>query len=421
MLQQRQCQVAAKLLLAAGNKRAAEGWMQRERALAADLRSLLPTSLFEIVNVDYPVDRRNHEIPPGQLLVTLTDWRSLPVFTSGPVSYRIAIILERPAAPPAPAPSASASASVVKRKESSSGVQERIMDVPDAGNGTAMTVQFDDVHRDIRTSKYFEHHRLKFEIYAPSPKKKSFLLSFLNFGGSDNDSARTILATSNMKLAGLTRSSEVEERLSFSGVRRRQGEEAASSSFSSPAAASATAPSLSSGSFRHTSVQVKLQVHQPLSPREPIYRNQVARWCILAGGQLAAVLSPNAAVGNDNSNGMTEGEGEESDLDIINRITSYVVLEDEITRLRATPNASADPDRLQLLMALESRLESLQMAVDLGQLSMEEYLHQVRGSITDTKRRAVMAKRAGNLTMARRLLNHIKLMEQEVAEADSAP
>lgn len=101
-------------------------------------------------------------------------------------------------------------------------------------------------------------------------------------------------------------------------------------------------------------------------------------------------------------------------------INSYVVLEHELVQLKADPTSTTDPMLLGRLTALESKLDALTVAVHLGQLSMEQYLEQVREALSKAKRRALEAKKAGNMKEAQRWMQHVIMMEAEMREAEQS-
>lgn len=93
---------------------------------------------------------------------------------------------------------------------------------------------------------------------------------------------------------------------------------------------------------------------------------------------------------------------------------SYVALEKEIERLSAMRSLEAQSK----LIELEGRRGELQLKVDTGQLTMADYLQQVRTCIASTRKRIVELKKKGNLDKAKQLLGFLRLMEDEVAEAE---
>jgi hypothetical protein len=102
---------------------------------------------------------------------------------------------------------------------------------------------------------------------------------------------------------------------------------------------------------------------------------------------------------------------------IVACISSYVVLEHEIARLKADPTSETDPALVALLGALEGKLDDLTVKVELGQLSIEDYLSNVQNTIPEAKRMALECKRAGNMNDARNWLKHVHMMEEEISEA----
>lgn len=48
-----------------------------------------------------------------------------------------------------------------------------------------------------------------------------------------------------------------------------------------------------------------------------------------------------------------------------------------------------------------------------------DYLNSVKGSIGETKNRALQAKRSGDLQLAQKYVKHVDIMRKEVAEAEA--
>lgn len=70
--------------------------------------------------------------------------------------------------------------------------------------------------------------------------------------------------------------------------------------------------------------------------------------------------------------------------------------------------------------ALEIKQNLLVIQVQTGQLTMDKYLDQVRISIVDCKKLALVFKKANKLDEAKKALGRSKIMEGEVKEVEEA-
>ncbi|KAL2914184.1 hypothetical protein HK105_206275 [Polyrhizophydium stewartii] len=116
------------------------------------------------------------------------------------------------------------------------------------------------------------------------------------------------------------------------------------------------------------------------------------------------------------------------ELDFLNpdRIASNQVLESEhsqilgqIAQLQAAKKPVPD-DLSDRRTAYEIRMNMLVTLVQLGKLSMEDYIGQVKASIAETKKAALDFKRAGRIDLAKQALMRMKLMTAEVEEVEQA-
>ena len=107
----------------------------------------------------------------------------------------------------------------------------------------------------------------------------------------------------------------------------------------------------------------------------------------------------------------------------VDLIVSNNVLEaelDQVTRQIAqyqVKKAKVPEDLTDRKQQLEIKMQLLVLQVQMGKLTMDAYLAQVRQAITDTKSMAVQFKRGNKLDLAKRALARIKIMQDEVDEA----
>jgi hypothetical protein len=155
------------------------------------------------------------------------------------------------------------------------------------------------------------------------------------------------------------------------------------------------------------SIELELRSRTPLAPKMGTNK-KIVNWSIWSKGEVARLLNLNS------------GEEDDTAEQRVKHIASYVVLEYEIGRLKSRPESTTDPALMEMLFALENKLEELTIQVDVGQLSMEKYLERVRMSIVTAKQNALACKQSGKMEEARNWLHHVHLMESEIAEADDA-
>jgi hypothetical protein len=91
----------------------------------------------------------------------------------------------------------------------------------------------------------------------------------------------------------------------------------------------------------------------------------------------------------------------------------------QITTLEAQHKSIPD-DLTDRKNALEIKQNLLVIQVQTGQLTMDKYLDQVRASIVDCKKLALVFKKAGKLEEAKKALGRSKIMEGEVKEVEEA-
>ena len=91
----------------------------------------------------------------------------------------------------------------------------------------------------------------------------------------------------------------------------------------------------------------------------------------------------------------------------------------QITQFQASKKLV--PDELQdKKNAYEIRMNMLVTMVQLGKLTMEGYIQQVKKSIVETKKMAIEFKHAQKLDLAKRAMTRIKLMTAEVEEVEQS-
>ncbi|KAL1919989.1 uncharacterized protein VTP21DRAFT_1135 [Calcarisporiella thermophila] len=106
-------------------------------------------------------------------------------------------------------------------------------------------------------------------------------------------------------------------------------------------------------------------------------------------------------------------------------IASNNVLEHEIglisSKLAAMDSGSAEyEDQLDRKQALEVKMNLLVLQVQMGQLTMEAYLDQVRVAAGKARRLALLLKKHNKIEEAKQSLRRAKIMEEEVEEAEKA-
>lgn len=144
---------------------------------------------------------------------------------------------------------------------------------------------------------------------------------------------------------------------------------------------------------------------------DPVVPRTEARWTVCVKGETGRIFLP------PSSQPPPVDEVKEAEA-YIAPIDSFAVLKHEAMLLRADPTSSTDPLLLARLTALEGKADALKVAVHLGQLSMDQYLTRVEAALVTAKRRAIEAKKSGDLPLARRWIQHVMMMEEEIKEAN---
>nr|KAJ3421690.1 Coiled-coil and C2 domain-containing protein 1B [Polyrhizophydium stewartii] len=163
-------------------------------------------------------------------------------------------------------------------------------------------------------------------------------------------------------------------------------------------------------------LEIKIRLRQPLLKQDMKPKLQQAR------PQPPQQPAPNPAPDT------SAVDIEALELDFLNpdRIASNQVLESEhsqilgqIAQLQAAKKPVPD-DLSDRRTAYEIRMNMLVTLVQLGKLSMEDYIGQVKASIAETKKAALDFKRAGRIDLAKQALMRMKLMTAEVEEVEQA-
>ncbi|KAJ3091720.1 Coiled-coil and C2 domain-containing protein 1A [Quaeritorhiza haematococci] len=128
--------------------------------------------------------------------------------------------------------------------------------------------------------------------------------------------------------------------------------------------------------------------------------------------------------------GPTGGEAvdvEELEMSFLSpdNIVSNRVLEVEHAALSAklaTPGGAGDADaRMELIdrkQGYDIRMNLLVTMVQIGSLTMEDYVAQLKKSISETRTTALTFKRAGRVDLAKQALTRIKLMQEELESVE---
>ena len=234
--------------------------------------------------------------------------------------------------------------------------QERLIAL---GGGHENVVTFADcINRDIKQQKFFEHRRLKFELIY----KERTLLFFTN---------EVTVASGYVKLTPLTAKCSLQSdvRLTDASQEKR----------------------------KHSClINVCIKLRFPITQKEPVKHEE----------SFVYIPTYNVAV---------DCEYDTATRDDNDYFVSYVVLEKEIARL----SEDKSQDAQLKLIDLEGKRDKLQIQVETGQLTMEQYLAAVKDCLVQTKKRCIEYKRCGDMTNAKRLLQYIRLMDTELQEVEN--
>lgn len=397
------CREVAKAQLAAGDSRTAAEFVRRERALMADLAMVrglgpgAPTPATTVIPIEVPMDNTNKMVGEDCLQIKLRP----QLRASGGVSsregaqrfiYTIVTTLEWPPARES-----------VQAGDAPPPVHRQQTEKFKLTEERELCLTYGGIKRDLRAAKFFEHHKLKLELLREEEGGIGSLASLLLGRPKQVPVGQTTVRMTPLVSVGRLS----EGRLEF----------------------------VEGGSRKGTGIVVSLDmlVRRPLSPKAAFSMKRTVEWTVLCNGNFfkgpeggetssppgeealppTASMADSTAVAAEEVETLTR-EAEERAKEIL----SYAVLEDEVAKTRSDPTSATDPRQLAWLMALEAALDRMTMAVDLGTLGMDEYLERLRSqAIPRAKQQALAAKRAGCLDQARRHLQHLRLMEGELAEA----
>lgn len=110
----------------------------------------------------------------------------------------------------------------------------------------------------------------------------------------------------------------------------------------------------------------------------------------------------------------------------VDALVSNLVIQHEVEAVDAqiatleAQHKSIPDDLTDRKNALEIKQNLLVIQVQTGQLTMDKYLDQVRISIVDCKKLALVFKKANKLDEAKKALGRSKIMEGEVKEVEEA-
>ncbi|KAJ1345130.1 hypothetical protein BSLG_000645 [Batrachochytrium salamandrivorans] len=162
-------------------------------------------------------------------------------------------------------------------------------------------------------------------------------------------------------------------------------------------------------------LEVRIKMRQPLLKPDVVTKTE--RWLIVDFGKPLAGGSP------QNAGSSSPDTIPASDPDLI---ASNQVLEHEhgqilskIATLKVT-KAVIPEDLQDKKTAYEIRMNLLVTLIQLGKLTMEDYLAQVKACIATSRTTAIEFKRAGKMDLAKQALTRIKLMTAEVEEVEQA-
>ncbi|GBB92134.1 hypothetical protein RclHR1_01970016 [Rhizophagus clarus] len=122
----------------------------------------------------------------------------------------------------------------------------------------------------------------------------------------------------------------------------------------------------------------------------------------------------------------TDLEQAEEQLNNVDALVSNLVIQHEVEAVNAqiatleAQRKSIPDDLTDRKNALEIKQNLLVIQVQTGQLTMDKYLDQVRKGIVESKKLAVVFKKAGKLEEAKKALGRSKIMEGEVKEVEEA-
>jgi hypothetical protein len=347
LAQAKECQEAARIMMNRGDRTTASDFTRKEKAFALDVKKGVQGKK-ETVQVELPVDTTNYNVAPDELSVdisTLTLSKRSKLALSAKVEYFFQTVLEWPI-------------------DDVTNHRQNTAKFAIATNSVALTngkITYKSIKRDMRSIKFFEHHKMRVELYRV---ESSFFRT-----------KNVLVGWAALRMGPLTLETRTEDTLDLVDENRKQ---------------------------IGLTITMALELRTPLKGSSQSMKT--VDWIFLTDGESGRIFNP------------PPPESVDADT-IVACISSYVVLEHEIARLKADPTSETDPALVALLGALEGKLDDLTVKVELGQLSIEDYLSNVQNTIPEAKRMALECKRAGNMNDARNWLKHVHMMEEEISEA----
>lgn len=370
---------AAKVHLKTGSKTDASMFMNRRKAFETDLAAIKaahqakrPFPAGRQVSLNIPLDLENIDVAEEELKVLITGLNES----------------ERPGRRSKESLAASAITSgeyYFKLSLGWSSEQESEVTLPSFKLPTSTPIDirhtFTGIQRSIKAIKFFEHHKLRLDLYR---RESSFLRT-----------KHVLVGSAYFRLSPLLMQPTLE----------------------------AETIELVDGSRRSVGVQVEvgLRLRRPISPKALAMKT--VSWTVFdefSSGKLFP-LSPSQQPVLDEPPSPTNANEESSIQEEVDLIQSYAVLEHEIEQISKNPPTAiaANPPLSLRLLALETKKDAMDLSFQLGQVSFEDYLLTLQSYRDATKRRALEAKREGNMDRARMYMMHLQITEKEIEHASS--
>jgi hypothetical protein len=378
---------AVKFYIKSGDKNDAGLALGRKKAFESDLMAIKAAALANgalpkgrTVSMQIPISLELEELPEGEMHVVLSGIKASPKdtrkrskeFFDSRDDHFLKAVFEWP-------------------PDAAEAEHQKLGSLFKPGKSVTVTDRFafGGVKRDIKGQKFFEYQKLKVELYR---KESSFLFK-----------TKSVLVASNqVRLAPLLNQVQLTESVELMDATRR-----------------------SIG----ITVDVSLRIQKPISGKA--FKFKPVQWIVfdeLSSGRLfpdpTAAKVPSASASKSLGASQTLANDETGDKELakvekeVASMVSYALIEHELSQLANNPAVLDDPLLAARQIALEGRRDAIALQIELGQLSMEAYLEAVKNAITEGKKAALEAKRAGNIDRARMIMARIQLMEQEVASAE---
>lgn len=222
--------------------------------------------------------------------------------------------------------------------------------------------------RDLKLQKFFEHRKLRIELLKHEPGLFGSLLGRKGVGQPFGASAQ-------IKLDSLLKEPSSIETVSFTCKNKRYTLQA----------------------------DISLKVNTPIGGK-PMQRIKET-WITLKVDQEEAVARKPSLPGT--LPGAIPVE----------ELVSYSVLEEELNKLASLPlQTKSHPAITTRQLQLESAKDLLALKVQIGELSQEDYAKSINEAIAKFRKQAIVAKKAGDLPLAKSYLAYSKVMERELAD-----